>query len=103
MGPNGSVFSLANCCSPSLNTYLEGGVAARVSQSVNFNPGVAVYVLSNVSATLSFGLGGLSYDSTIQYDREGLYMGESNDSKLSFKFNILAINIGINVHLWSYE
>ncbi|MFR9649448.1 MAG: hypothetical protein SNJ33_05650 [Rikenellaceae bacterium] len=70
---------------------------------LDFNPGVGVYIFSNVSATLSFGLGGLSYGSATQYDREDIYIGDFEDSKLSLKFNILAISIGINIHLWSYE
>ncbi len=73
------------------------------SADFNFNPGVEVYVLSNIRATLSFGIGGVSYDSDVQYDREGFKVGESTDSKFSFKFNILAINIGINIHLWGNE
>ncbi len=70
---------------------------------LNFNPGVEVYVLPNISASLIFGLGGISYQSDVQYDREGFSVGESTDSKLSLKFNILAINIGINIHLWGDE
>ncbi len=70
---------------------------------LDFNPGIGVYIFPNVSATLSFGLGGLSYGSATQYDKEGSFVGDFDDSKLSLKFNILAINIGINIHLWSNE
>lgn len=73
------------------------------SVDLDFNPGVEIYVLSNVSASVSFGLGGLSYQSAVQYDKDGVLVGEMDDSKLSLKFNILAINIGINIHLWANE
>lgn len=83
-----------------------GGEIGRVSSNswgvdLDFNPGVAVYMFSNVSATISFGLGGINYSSSEQYDIDGEKVGEKSDSKLSFKFNILAINIGVNIHLWS--
>lgn len=68
--------------------------------ALNFNPGVAVYVLPNVCTTLSFGLGGISYTSTKQYDAEDNFIGDKRISSLDFKLNLLAIKLGVNIHLW---
>lgn len=68
---------------------------------LSFNPGLAVYLFPNVCATVSFGLGGLQYSHTKQFDADHNYTGGRDFSKLKFRLNITEINIGVNVHLWS--
>lgn len=65
-----------------------------------FNPGAAVYIFPNVCATLSFGLGGIQYTAVTQKDAEGNEIGSRKASKMKFKLNIMAINIGMTIHLW---
>lgn len=72
-----------------------------ISAELSFNPGVAVYIMPNTCATLSFGFGGLTYKAIDQYDEKGNRTGGRISSKMSFKFNVTAINFGLNIHLWS--
>ena len=65
-----------------------------------FNPGAAVYIFPNVCATLSFGLGGIQYTSVTQKDELGNKIGTREASNMKFKLNILAINIGMTIHMW---
>ena len=65
-----------------------------------FNPGAAVYIFPNVCATLSFGLGGIQYTTVNQHDELGNKIGTREASKMKFKLNILAINIGMTFHMW---
>ena len=65
-----------------------------------FNPGAAVYIFPNVCATLSFGLGGIQYTTVNQHDELGNKIGTREASNMKFKLNILAINIGMTVHMW---
>lgn len=65
-----------------------------------FNPGAAVYIFPNVCATLSFGLGGIQYTSVNQKDEQGNKIGSREASSMKFKLNILAINIGMTIHMW---
>lgn len=65
-----------------------------------FNPGAAVYIFPNVCATLSFGLGGIQYTSITQKDELGNKIGSREASNMKFKLNILAINIGMTIHMW---
>lgn len=67
---------------------------------LGFNPGAAVYILPNVCATLSFGFGGVNLKSIKQYDENDAFIGERTSSKMSFKFDVTAINIGVSIHLW---
>lgn len=69
------------------------------SFNLNFNPGIVVFVLDNISTNVSLGLGGLGYTSITQYDGEGTVTGGRTSSQLSFKLNILDINFGVTVHL----
>ena len=73
------------------------------SQSVRvlFSPGVAVYALPNVSASVSFGLGGFKYTFTQQYDENGEKTGKRHYSNLNFRLNLLDIRIGLTFHLWN--
>lgn len=77
------------------------GISDLYKVRLSFNPGLAVYIFPNVCATVSFGLGGLQYNHTKQYDGENNFTGSRDFSKLKFRLNITEINIGINIHLWS--
>lgn len=71
------------------------------SVRLNFNPGAAVYIMPNVCATLSLGMGGLQYTRTDNVGADKSLIGSRDYSKLRFKLNILDINIGMTVHLWN--
>lgn len=77
-------------------TTFSDNLQARLS----FNPGAAVYIFPNVCATISFGLGGIQYAHVTQRDAEGNKIGTRDASKMRFRLNLAAINIGMNVHLW---
>ena len=65
-----------------------------------FNPGAAVYIFPNVCATVSFGLGGIQYNSVTQKDENGKKTGSREASNMRFRLNIAAINFGMTIHLW---
>ena len=65
-----------------------------------FNPGAAVYIVPNVCATLSFGLGGIQYTSVTQKDDAGNKIGTRKASNMRFRLNVAAINFGMTIHLW---
>lgn len=67
----------------------------------SFNPGLAVYIFPNVCASISFGLGGLRYTHTKQYDGDHNFTGKRNFSKMRFRLNIADINFGMTLHLWN--
>ena len=86
-------------------SYESGGAVKKVFSDntqlkLSFNPGAAVYIFPNVCATLSFGLGGIQYTTVTQKDAEGNKVGSRQASKMKFKLNIAAINIGMTIHLW---
>jgi hypothetical protein len=84
------------------NNEWNNSISENYKVKFNFNPGVAAYILPNVCATVSFGLGGLQYNHIKQFDAEGNPTGGTrNFSKLRFRLNIAEINIGVTVHLWS--
>jgi len=68
---------------------------------LNFNPGLAVYIFPNVCGTVSFGLGGLQYNSVKQYDAAGEKIGSRTTSKMQFRLNIADIRVGMTLHLWN--
>ncbi len=72
----------------------------KTSVELAFNPGVSVFLMDNVSASMSLEFGGLGYTNIKQYDEQGEEIGERNYSKMNFKFNALAINLGVTVHIW---
>ncbi len=87
-------------------TYESGGenkttYSENLQAKFSFNPGAAVYIFPNVCATLSFGLGGIQYTHVTQKDAEGNKIGSRTASKMRFRLNLAAINIGLNVHLWN--
>lgn len=67
----------------------------------SFNPGVAVYIFPNVCGSISFGLGGLRFVHTRQYDENNNLSGKRNFSKMRFRLNLADINVGVTIHLWS--
>ena len=67
---------------------------------LSFNPGAAVYIFPNVCATVSFGLGGIQYNSVTQKDENGKKTGSREASNMRFRRIIAAINFGMTVHLW---
>ncbi|MFR9620579.1 MAG: hypothetical protein SNH63_05080 [Rikenellaceae bacterium] len=71
------------------------------SVSIDFNPGLSVNILPNVASFVSFGLGGLYYSNVNQYDEAGEYIGGRHASKFSLKVDVLAINFGVAIYLWS--
>ena len=75
-------------------------VSKTNSYSLNFNPGLAVYIFPNAATYVSLGLGGISYNKVRQFDENGKFIGERTASKLNVKLNLFAINFGIAVHLW---
>ena len=70
------------------------------SYSINFNPGLAVYIFPNVATFVSLGLGGISYNEVKQYDGDGNFIGERSSSAFNIKINLLAINFGFALHIW---
>ncbi len=68
---------------------------------LSFNPGVAVYIVPSVCATVSFGLGGIQYAKVTQKDSEGNTIGTREASKMRFRLNLIDINFGMNFHLWN--
>ena len=68
---------------------------------LNFNPGLAIYVMPQACVTVTVGVGGLYYTSIKQYDMKGEQTGLRNRSGLNLKLNIADIQVGIVAHLWS--
>ena len=68
---------------------------------LNFNPGLAIYVMPQACVTVTVGVGGLYYTSIKQYDMAGNLTGLRNRSGLNLKLNIADIQVGIVAHLWS--
>lgn len=89
----------------SIFEYQSGGTylytrSDKRSVDLSFNPGVSMFIMNNVSTSLSFEFGGISYTNIKQYDENGVYTGGRDASGMSFKFNMLAINFGITIHIW---
>lgn len=70
---------------------------------LSFNPGAAVYIFPNVCATISFGLGGIQYNTVTQKNLAGEKIGSRETSKMRFRLNLLDINFGMTVHLWDHK
>ncbi|WP_374046809.1 hypothetical protein [uncultured Alistipes sp.] len=98
-------FELAVSTGSSNFAYESGDVIKRTYSDntqvkLSFNPGAAVYIFPNVCATISFGLGGIQYNSVTQKDADGNKIGSRKASNMRFRLNIAAINIGMTIHLW---
>ena len=68
---------------------------------LNFNPGLAIYVMPQVCVTVTVGVGGLYYNNIRQYDALGNALGRRDRSGLSLKLNLADIQVGIVAHLWN--
>ena len=62
-------------------------------------PGLAVFMMNNVSVHASIGVGGVSYNH-YKYFEDGVQVGKRSAGKANFKINITDINIGVAIHLW---
>ena len=65
---------------------------------LGLNPGVAVFIMENVCAEMSFGVVGFKYRIEKQKNNEG-EVGKRNTSGADFKINLFNINIGITLCL----
>lgn len=95
-------------CKTGTTTLWSGDYANRsksdtrnFSARLNFNPGMAIYVMPQVCVTVTVGVGGLYYTSIKQYDMKGEQTGLRNRSGLNLKLNIADIQVGIVAHLWN--
>ncbi|MGL4519129.1 MAG: hypothetical protein ACRCUJ_05295 [Phocaeicola sp.] len=87
------------------STLMRGPEDARKYTETNINefrlqmsPGVAIYIMQNVSAELSLGIVGLKFRSEKQRI-DGESVGSHRNSGADFKINLLNINFGITVCL----
>ncbi|WP_308756539.1 hypothetical protein [uncultured Bacteroides sp.] len=65
---------------------------------LGLNPGVAVFIMENVCAEMSFGVVGFKYRIEKQKNNKG-EVGKRNTSGADFKINLFNINIGITLCL----
>lgn len=68
------------------------------SASLNFSPGVCVFIMDNVSFNVSFGVFGLSLRHEKQWTNDQSE-GSRFSSGANFKFNLFNINFGLGVHI----
>ncbi len=68
---------------------------------LNFNPGMAIYVMPQVCVTVTVGVGGLYYNNIRQFDMSGVEVGRRDRTGLRLKLNIADIQVGIVAHLWN--
>ena len=68
------------------------------SASLNFSPGVCVFIMDNVSFNVSFGVFGVSLRNEKQITN-GVEEGSRFSSGANFKFNLFNINFGLGVHI----
>lgn len=66
--------------------------------SLNFSPGVCVFIMENVSFNLSFGVFGLKYRKEHQ-STDGIDEGSRTSSGANFRINLFNINFGLGVHI----
>ena len=81
----------------SINSSLSRNFAAQL----NLNPGIGVYIFPQVCVTATVGIGGLRYNNIRQLNSAGEVVGRRDHSSLSFKVNIVDIQIGVVAHLWN--
>lgn len=63
---------------------------------VGINPGIAIFIMPNVGAEVSFGVAGFTYNWEKQKKSTG-ETGKRTNSGANFKINLFNINIGITV------
>ena len=68
------------------------------SVSLNFSPGLCVFIMDNVSFNVSFGVFGLHVTHDSQ-KTNGVNEGSRTSSGANFKFNLFNINFGLGVHI----
>ncbi len=66
--------------------------------SLNFSPGVCMYIMDNVSFNVSFGVFGIKLRNEKQ-DTNGMSEGSRFSSGANFKFNVFNINFGLGVNI----
>lgn len=66
--------------------------------SLNFSPGVCVFIMKNVSFNLSFGVFGFHLRNEKQTE-DGIKTGNRLTSGANFRLNIFNLNFGIAVHI----
>lgn len=66
--------------------------------SLNFSPGICVYIMKNVNFNLSFGVFGLKYKREHQ-TTNGIDEGTHISSGANFRLNIFNLNFGIGVNI----
>lgn len=66
--------------------------------SLNFSPGVCVYIMENVNFNLSFGVFGLKFKREHQ-STNGIDEGTHTSSGANFRLNIFNLNFGIGVNI----
>ena len=80
----------------------EGGMTDTKTISneivLGLSPGISVFIMDNVGASVSVGILGLNYKHNVQYV-DGALTGKFISSGANFQINILNINIGITVHI----
>lgn len=65
---------------------------------LGFSPGMAVFIMNNVSTEVSFGVLGVKYRKESQ-KTNGEETGSWRKSGANFKINLLNINLGITIHI----
>lgn len=106
-GTVGVIMEAELLCKTGSTTMLSGAGAdlsrddsRNFAARLNFNPGLAVYVMPEVCVTVTVGVGGLYYNNIRQFDVSGNEIGRRDRSGLSFKLNLADIQVGIVAHLW---
>lgn len=66
--------------------------------SLNFSPGVSIFLMKNVAFNVSFGVFGLHLRKEKQFI-DGIFSGDRLTSGANFRFNIFNINFGIGVFI----
>lgn len=66
--------------------------------SLNFSPGVCVFIMDNVNFNVSFGVFGIHFKHENQ-TTDGVDQGSRFSSGANFKFNIFNINFGLGVNI----
>lgn len=68
------------------------------SVSLNFSPGVCIFLMDYLSFNVSFGVFGIHFTNEKQTTDE-IYDGSRFTSGANFKFNLFNINFGVGVHI----
>jgi len=66
--------------------------------SVTFHPGLAVFVMNNMSIHASIGVGGVHFNSARIYDGGGV-VGKRSSVLADFRLNLTDITVGMTLHL----